>query len=149
MPSKNLIFRIFMCPYCGYTGYKQVMAQKDDSTCNLCSRTISHTHGMIYAASVDEARKAMEGMAASSKSQSKLMIRQGLGVKRRILNMVSDLSQLNSGKGVSRSRILEECQDAEIDLGKATRFLNQLEDEGKIRMVEDLFIVVQEEGSWQ
>ena len=144
MTSKDLMFRIFRCPHCGYTGYKQVTNQEDDSLCNLCSKTISHTPDMSYVTSSDEARNALRTIVFSSQKREKPQSRYGLGLKKRILNMVSDLSDLNRGRGVSRTRILEECQDVNIDLGKAMQFLNQLEEEGQIIVIEDLFVVVQE-----
>jgi hypothetical protein len=70
--------------------------------------------------------------------------RHGLGVKKRLFYMVSDLSDLNHGRGVSRRRVLDECQEVDIDIDKAKRFLNQLQEEGKIVEIDNKLQVVPE-----
>ena len=145
MTSREQTFRVFRCPHCGYTGFRQVSDQEDDSTCNLCSKTVSHTSEMRYVTSSEDARKAMQEIVFSSQMHDPPKSRHGLGVKRRVLYMVSDLSDLNRGRGVSRRRVLDECQEANIDLDKAKRFLSQLQEECQIIVVEDRLIVVQEE----
>ena len=145
MTSREQTFRVFRCPHCGYTGYRQVSDQEDDSKCNLCSKTVSHTSEMRYVTSSEDARKAMQEIVFSSQKHDAPKSRHGLGVKRRVLYMVSDLSDLNRGRGVSRRRILEECREVNIDLDKAKRFLNQLQEECQIIEVENKLIVVQED----
>jgi len=130
--SREQTLRVFRCPHCGYTGYRQVRNQEDDSKCNLCSKTVSHTSEMRYVTSSDDARKAMEEIVFSSPKPAMTKSRHGLGVKKRVLNMVSDLSDLNDGRGVSRRRVLDECREVDIDLEKAKRFLYQLQEEGQI-----------------
>lgn len=143
MTSREQTFRVFRCPHCGYTGYKPVSNQEDDSRCNLCSKTISPTPEMVYVTSAEDARKAMQEIVFKSQKPAMTKSRHGLGVKKRVLNMVSDLSDLNQEKGVSRRRVLEECREVNIDLDKAKRFLTQLEEEGQIILVEDKLTVVQ------
>jgi len=130
--SREQTLRVFRCPHCGYTGYRQVRNQEDDSKCNLCSKTVSHTSEMRYVTSSDDARKAMEEIVFSSPKPAMTKSRHGLGVKKRVLNMVSDLSDLNDERGVSRRRVLDECREVDIDLEKAKRFLYQLQEEGQI-----------------
>ncbi|MFW9974647.1 MAG: hypothetical protein ACFFDQ_05245 [Candidatus Thorarchaeota archaeon] len=132
MSAEGKIYRVFTCPRCHYTGYKQVLTQDDESTCNLCSMTIQHSPEMKYTHSVDEALDAMQRIVTKSRLKSKPKSRYGLGVKRRVLNIVSDLSDLNQGKGVTLWRVLQECEEASIDIERAKRFLNQLEEEGLI-----------------
>ena len=144
MTSREQTFRVFKCPHCGYTGYRQVSSQEDDSRCNLCSKTISHSSEMRYVTSVDDARKAMQEIVYSSPKPVLTKTRHGLGVKKRVLYMVSDLSDLNHGRGVSRRRVLDECKDVDIDLDKAKRFLNQLQEEGLIIAIDDKLQVVPE-----
>jgi len=145
MTSREQTLRVFRCPHCGYTGFRQVSNQEADSKCNLCSKTVSHNSEMRYVSSSEDARKAMKDLVFSSQQHDKPKSRHGLGVKRRVLYMVSDLSDLNRGRGVSRRRVLDECQEANIDLDRAKRFLNQLQEEGQIIAVEDRLIVVPEE----
>lgn len=144
MTSTEQKFRIFRCPHCGYTGYRKVTNQEDDSKCNLCSKTVSHTSEMRYVTSSEDARKAMQDIVFSSPKQAMTKSRHGLGVKKRILYMVSDLSELNNGRGVSRRRVLDECQEVDIDLDKAKRFLYQLQEEGHIIAIDDQLQVVPE-----
>ncbi len=144
MTSREQTFRVFRCPHCGYTGYRQVTNQEDDSKCNLCSKTVSHNSEMQYVTSSEDARKAMQDIVFSSPKQAVTKSRHGLGVKKRILYMVSDLSELNNGRGVSRRRVLDECQEVDIDLDKAKRFLYQLQEEGQIIAIDDQLQVVPE-----
>jgi hypothetical protein len=58
--------------------------------------------------------------------------------------MVSDLSDLNDGRGVSRRRVFDECKEADIDLEKAEHFLNQLQEEGLVIEIDDRLQVVPE-----
>ena len=147
MSTKERMFRVYKCPFCGYAGYKEVGSPQEDSVCNLCSKTISPSSDMSYVRNADEARKAIQRVVFRSqmKQESKPKPRHGLGVKKRILYMVSDLSELNRGRGVSRGRILDECRDVDIDLDKAERFLYQLEEEGRIIVVDDKLMIVPED----
>jgi len=142
--SREQTFRVFKCPHCGYTGYRQVSNQEDDSRCNLCSKILSHTSEMRYVTSPEDARRAMQEIVFSSPKPVMTKTRHGLGVKKRLLYMVSDLSDLNHGRGVSRNRVLDECRDLDIDLDKARRFLNQLQEEGLIIEVNDKLQVIPE-----
>lgn len=144
MVSREQTFRVFKCPHCGYTGFRQVNSQEDDSRCNLCSKTIAHTSEMRYVTNADDARKAIQEIVFSSQTRTLTKSRHGIGVKKRILYMISDLSDLNHGRGVSKGRVLEECQEVDIDLDKAERFLNQLQEEGQIIEIDDQLTVVQE-----
>ncbi|MGY5859233.1 MAG: hypothetical protein RTU63_07680 [Candidatus Thorarchaeota archaeon] len=145
MTSREQTLRVFKCPHCGYTGYRQVRNQEDDTKCNLCSKTVSHTSEMRYVTSSEDARKAMQEIIFSTQTRTTTKPRHGLGVKKRVFYMVSDLSDLNNGKGVSWRRVLEECQEVDIDLDKAKHFLNQLLDEGPVIEIGDLLTAVPEE----
>ncbi|MHA1135887.1 MAG: hypothetical protein ACTSSE_05315 [Candidatus Thorarchaeota archaeon] len=140
-----MTLRVFKCPHCGYTGFRQVSSQEDDSRCNLCSKIVSHTSEMRYVTSSEDARRAMQEIVFSSKKPTISKPRHGIGVKKRVFYMVSDLSDLNHDKGVNRRRVLEECQELGIDLDKAKRFLGQLQDEGLIIEIGGQLNVVPEE----
>jgi len=143
--SGGQMFRVFRCPHCGYTGYRLISDPEADSTCNLCSKTISPSPEMRYVSNVEDARQAMSRIVFESRKHEKTRPRHGIGVKKRVLYMVSDLSDLNLGRGVSKSRVLEECEEVDIDIDKARHFLAQLEDEGKIQQINGLLVAVQEE----
>jgi len=102
---------------------------------------------MKYAHSVDEALDTMQRIVTKAQLRSKPKSRYGLGVKRRVLNIVSDLSDLNQGKGVNLWRVLQECEEANIDIERAKKFLNQLEEEGLIIDVDGRLAAV-ESDSW-
>ena len=144
MTSRGQTFRVYRCPHCGYTGFRQVSSQEDDSKCNLCSKIVSPTSEMRYVTSSDDARRAMQEIVFNSQKHTTTKPRHGLGVKKRVLYMVSDLSELNDGRGVRRGRVLEECKEVEIDLDKARRFLSQLLDEGQIVEIDGQLKVTQE-----
>ena len=144
MTSREQTFRVFSCPHCRYTGYKLVHSEEDISTCNLCSKTISPTSEMKHVRTLDDAKFAIQSIVLK-KQTPKAKSRHGLGVKKRIFNIISDLSDLNRGRGVSRDRVLGECRAADMDVDKARRFLNQLREEGLIIEVEGLLAVVQED----
>jgi len=108
---------------------------------------ILNSPDVMYASSVDEALNVMQRMATKSQLKSKPKSRYGLGVKKRVLNIVSDLSELNRGRGVTLWRVLQECEEANIDIERTKKFLNQLEEEGLIIDV-DGTLVVAESDDW-
>lgn len=147
MSLEEKSYRVFTCPRCNYTGYKLVLNKEDESTCNLCSMLILNSPDVMYASSVDEALNVMQRMATKSQLKSKPKSRYGLGVKKRVLNIISDLSELNRGRGVTLWRVLQECEEASIDIERAKKFLNQLEEEGLIIDV-DGTLAVAESDDW-
>jgi hypothetical protein len=56
----------------------------------------------------------------------------GLGLKRRVYNIVESLIELNRGRPVTIENVMRECSEADIDLGRAMKFLDSLESEGMI-----------------
>jgi hypothetical protein len=99
---------------------------------------------MRYVTSPDDARRAIQEIVFSSSKPAISGSRYGIGVKKRVLYIVSDLSDLNHSRGVSRRRVLEECHELGIDIDKAKRFLNQLQEEGLIIEIDDKLQVMQE-----
>jgi hypothetical protein len=57
----------------------------------------------------------------------------GLGVKKRILRMLVSLIDLNNGKPVHLSTVLEECFHAGINREKTLHFLDMLSSEGVVQ----------------
>lgn len=146
MTSRAQMFRVFNCPRCGYTGYRKVRSEDEGSSCNLCAQTIEHSPEWEYVDSVEDAVSAMQQMVWKKPKTPKPKSRHGIGVKKRVLYMVSDLSDLNRGKGVNRKRVLQECKAANIDVEKAKRFLSQLEEEGLIINIDGQLSVVEREA---
>jgi hypothetical protein len=57
----------------------------------------------------------------------------GLGVKKRVFNIVESLIDMNRGRAVTIENVMRECSEAGIDLGRALKFLDTLESEGAIQ----------------
>jgi hypothetical protein len=68
-------------------------------------------------------------------------VKRGLGVKRRVYNIVLSLVETNRGRPVTREQVMQECDDAKIANEKANSFLSQLEDEGLLISDEGLLTV--------
>ena len=56
----------------------------------------------------------------------------GLGVRRRVLNIVECLVGLNKGRPVNISSVLKECVGAKIKIERGLHFLDVLEEQGLI-----------------
>ena len=129
------MFRIYRCARCNNIGYSKVESEAEISNCSLCHTLVLHERGTIYAvtrqeaiASVRElAHEAQVARAAGNSSSSR-----GLGIKRRVFNIVDSLIDLRRGKPATIEDILRECSEAGIDLGRAMKFLDTLENEGLI-----------------
>ena len=57
----------------------------------------------------------------------------GLGVKRRVFNIIESLIEMNRGRAVTIEDVMRECSEAGIDLGRALKFMDTLESEGSIQ----------------
>ena len=145
MTSREQMYRVFKCPHCGYTGYATVHSEDEDSKCNLCSKRINHSPDWLYVDSVEGALLAIQRIVWRKPTMHSSKSRHGLGVKKRVLNIVSDLNESNLGKGVSRDRVLQECEDAGIETDKAVRFLDQLEEEELVVSIDGILKTVEEE----
>ncbi len=148
MSSGKQTLRVYRCPHCGYTGYRQVHGEDEDCPCNLCSGILSPTPNMKYVRSVEDATRAVQQMLLKQRSTESLpKSRHGLGVRRRVFNVISDLSDLNRGRGVSRKRVMEECIEAQMDLDKVRRFIRQLVEAGHVNETDGVLTPV-EEDDW-
>jgi hypothetical protein len=143
--SREQMYRVFRCPHCGYTGYATVYSEDEDSKCNLCSRIIRHSPDWRYVDSVEGALLAIQRIVWRKPTAHRSKPRHGLGVKKRVLNIVSDLSDLNRGTGVNRDRVLQECKEAGIEIDMAERFLDQLEEEELIVSIDGVLKAVGED----
>lgn len=121
-------FRVYMCHECGNVGFDRVADKGTDSHCSLCSVTISDEPGMAYMNTAEEARREA-GMFSIMAQTEVRKVSMGLGVKRRILDMVESLVDMNRGWPVTLERVLTECADAGIPRERAMHFLNILRDE--------------------
>jgi len=146
--SAKQTLRVYRCPHCGYTGYRPVHGKEEDSACNLCSGTVSPKPSMKYVRTVKDATRAVQQMLLKQRStEVSTKSRHGLGVRRRVFNVISDLSDLNRGRGVSRKSVMEECREAQMDLDKVRRFIRQLVEAGHVNETDGVLIPV-EEDDW-
>jgi len=86
---------------------------------------------MQYAATIQEAescvREAVVGTKLKPKSSGSSRT---IGLKKRVLNIVEALVDMNKGRPVSLKDILRECTDAGIDKDRAMDFIEALLGEG-------------------
>jgi hypothetical protein len=112
-----------------------VESEEDTSRCGLCQTLILHETGTVYAVTKQEAQALVRDLALESqlsRTASKGSVSRGLGVKKRVYNIVEALIDLKRGRPVSIEEVMRECSEAGIDLGRAMNFLDTLESEGLI-----------------
>lgn len=129
------MFRVYHCTRCNNIGYSQVESEEDPSNCSLCQTLVLHETGTVYTVTRQEAMAAVRELALEyqmNKTRSKGGVGRGLGVKRRVFNIIESLIDLRRGKPTSIEEVMRECSEAGIDLGRAMKFLDTLESEGLI-----------------
>jgi hypothetical protein len=129
------MFRIYHCSRCKNIGYSHVESEEDVSRCGLCQTLILHETGTVYAVTKQEAQALVRDLALESqlsRTASKGSVSRGLGVKKRVYNIIEALIDLKRGRPVSIEEVMRECSEAGIDLGRAMNFLDTLESEGLI-----------------
>jgi hypothetical protein len=129
------MFRIYRCSVCKNIGYAHVENENETSRCSLCQTIILHESGTVYAVTLQEAEASVRELVVESQISR---VKQGgngrgLGVKRRVLNIVESLIDMNRGRAVSLEVVMRECNEAGIDMGRAIKFLEILESEGAIQ----------------
>ena len=135
MSKDRGMFRIYRCARCNNIGYSQVESEDETSNCSLCQTLVLHEKGTIYTVTRQEAiatvrEFALDGQLAKTAETSGSS--RGIGIKRRVFNIVESLIDLRRGKPASIEEIMRECSEAGIDLGRAMKFLDTLENEGLI-----------------
>jgi len=129
------MFRIYRCARCNNIGYSQIESEEDLSKCGLCGSFVLHETGSVYAATTQEAKTLVRELALeshTSRAASKGSPPRGLGVKRRVYNIIQAQVDLKRGKPTSLEEVMRECSEAGIEIGRAMKFLDTLESEGLI-----------------
>ena len=116
------MFRVYRCSGCKNIGYAHVETEDEASRCSLCQRIILHETGVRELVIESQISKVKQGGNS-----------RGIGVKRRVFNIIESLIDMNRGRAVSIENVMRECSEAGIDLGRAMRFMDTLESEGAIR----------------
>lgn len=126
-------FRVYRCPSCGNVGSDRITDRDVDSLCSLCDTVISDLPGMVYVSSADEVhRKAVMLVSMARTEIPKTSM--GLGLRKRILDMVIGLEEMNRGWPVPLEQIITECTDAGIPRDRAIHFLDKLRTEELITL---------------
>lgn len=128
--SENKL-RVYRCQECGNVGFDRVVDKATDSHCSLCNTAISDRPGMIYVSRIEEARRRA-GILATMAKTSETKVSMGIGLRRRILDIVESLVNMNRLKPVTLEQVLTECADAGIPRERAMHFLDVLRDENLI-----------------
>ncbi len=127
------MFRVYICPKCGNIDHVSVDSESSSSKCSSCGHVIVDTPSMIYAVTIQEAAASVRELREMVEvRQRSRRLPRGRGTKRRIEDIISALVDLNHGRPVAFTRVLEECVDAGIDISRAVHFLTILEEEGRI-----------------
>ncbi len=130
------MFRIYKCRRCKNTGFAHVESEDAEARCSLCNGLILHESGTVYAATIDEAKEIlMDLVVASSFGPSKSSSGRGIGLKKRVLNIIEALIEINRGHPATMDDVMRECNEAGIDLERASHFVGQLKKEGKLAEV--------------
>jgi hypothetical protein len=129
------MFRVYRCSVCKNIGYAHVETEDEASRCSLCQTIILHETGIVYAVTIQEAQSSVRELVIESQISK---VKQGgnsrgIGVKRRVFNIIESLIDMNRGRAVSIENVMRECSEAGIDLGRALKFMDTLESEGAIR----------------
>jgi len=127
------MFRIYKCPSCGAIAYIRVENEQETSRCGLCSGQILDEPGILYSATINQAEDLVAEMVLHDALETKASTpTSGLGVRRRVLNIVESLVELNKGRPVNIDSVLEECVGARIKTERGLHFLDVLEGQGLI-----------------
>ncbi|UCE10433.1 MAG: hypothetical protein JSW61_00480, partial [Candidatus Thorarchaeota archaeon] len=103
-----------------------------------CGTLQASENEIVYASTVLEAEEYVRKLALESKSRSKSKKPQrGLGVRRRIINIIDALVDLNRGRPVAIVKVIQEAAEAGITLSKTSRVLYDLIDSGAVIEIED------------
>ncbi|MFW9808794.1 MAG: hypothetical protein ACFFE6_05355 [Candidatus Thorarchaeota archaeon] len=134
MSRERGMFRIYHCARCNNIGYLAVESENEVSFCSFCRAVIVHETGIVYAVTKQEAQSSVRELVIESHLSKNRHggNGRGLGLKRRVYNIIEALVDLNRGRPVTIENVIRECSEANIDLGRAMKFLDTLESEGMI-----------------
>ena len=127
------MFRIYKCPSCGAIAYVRVENEQETSMCGLCRGPVLDEPGILYSATVNQAEDLVAEMVLHDMLENKASApTSGLGVRRRVFNIVECLVGLNKGRPVNIDSVLKECVDARIKTERGLHFLDVLKEQGLV-----------------
>jgi hypothetical protein len=122
------MFRIYKCPSCGAIAYTSVENEQETSMCGILDEP-----GILYSATINQAEDFVAEMVLHDVLENKASTpTSGLGVRRRVLNIVECLVELNKGRPVNIDSVLNECVGAKIKTERGLHFLDVLEEQGLV-----------------
>jgi hypothetical protein len=94
---------------------------------------ILHESSSLYASTIEEAKDILTELVLTIRLDAKSVgASRGLGVKRRVLNIVESIIEINRGHPARWHQVMSECTDAGIDPDRATHFVDVLKREGAL-----------------
>ncbi len=132
MSGTRGMYRVYTCSVCGNIGHSRVERESETSSCELCGALVIHGPGMIYAVTSVEAREYIRDLVNQSEFEKSPQKSRARGVRRRVIDIVQSLSEINRGRPIAYEIVLVECADAGIDIERARHFLDLLINEGVI-----------------
>lgn len=130
-------YTVYECPSCRHIDYVQG-PRANHIQCGFCGQTVDSS---MFRASVESEEAASSSVTTLvSKrllSERRIRPKRGLGVRRRVLDIVSSQIDLNRGRATTIRAVLSESVDAGIDSEKALKFLERLDQEGIVRIQND------------
>ncbi len=131
-------YNVYECPSCKHIDYAQVYTQTDQVRCGFCGQTLDSSTFRASADTEEAASSSITRLVSHRLSSEKpIRPKRGLGVRRRVIDIVSSQINLNRGKPTTVRAVLSESVDAGIDSEKALRFLERLNQEGVVRIQND------------
>ena len=135
-------YRVYTCSACKNTGSAAVVREEDESRCSLCGKVVSHEGGTIYAGSADEAERFVREVVLSRNfGVNKSTPSRGKGVRKRVLETIEALTELNRGRPVTVTAVLEECSLAGISEERSRHFIRILERDDDVKVKAGFVIV--------
>jgi len=132
---------VYRCSACGNVGYERVTDRETESHCSLCGTIVSGEEEMTYVPTEEEARKRAGMLAIKAQTEVPRVV-MGVGLRRRVLEIVQDLVSMNRGWPVPLEHVLTDCNDAGITRERAIHFLDVLTSEELITYDDETVTVV-------
>ena len=127
------MFRVYRCPECSHTGYKEVQSEDAPSECSFCAAPLSDAQYIAHVSTVKEAKRRVVQTVYRDPKRSKGT--QGLGKRRRVLGAVESLVNLNRGRPVTEEAVVRECELAGMERKTVLRFISMLKEQGLVTAV--------------
>lgn len=124
-------FAVYECRRCRHAEVIEINEHMNSPICGLCGATLDDSDRKHESESEEEALARLSSLVRSRIGRTvRPRPRHGLGVRRRLIDIVTSLIELNRGRPVSVAEVLSESESAGLSLEKTRVFLERLEMEG-------------------